>query len=93
MGFTLQTLDGGANSQSGSSASPLSNLDLQYTVGIATNVPTTFISVGSHNQDGTLLGLLDLINFLNEQTNPPQVVVISSGLNEDDISSTVAQYA
>ncbi|KAK0192116.1 family S53 protease-like protein [Armillaria mellea] len=43
--FTLQTLDGGRNVQSASQAGIEANLDIQYTVGVATGVPTFFISV------------------------------------------------
>ncbi|KAI1783842.1 Pro-kumamolisin, activation domain-containing protein [Ganoderma leucocontextum] len=43
--FTLQTLDGGSNTQD-SDAGIEANLDIQYTVGVATGVPTVFISVG-----------------------------------------------
>ena len=31
---------------------PLQNLDIQYTVGVATGVPNTFISVGNDFHDG-----------------------------------------
>jgi tripeptidyl-peptidase-1 len=42
--FTLQTIDGGSNSQTLSQAGVEADLDIQYTVGIATGVPTYFIS-------------------------------------------------
>ncbi|TFK88151.1 subtilisin-like protein [Polyporus arcularius HHB13444] len=57
-------------------------LDIQYTVGIATNVPTTFVSVGNQNQDGDLGGFLDIINFLLDQDAPPLVLTTSFGFNE-----------
>ncbi|RPD61263.1 subtilisin-like protein [Lentinus tigrinus ALCF2SS1-6] len=57
-------------------------LDIQYTVGIATNVPTTFVSVGNRNQDGDLGGFLDIINFLLDQDAPPLVLTTSFGFNE-----------
>lgn len=44
----------------------------QYTVGIATGVPVTFISVGENTQDGSLGGFLDIINALLAEDNPPQ---------------------
>ena len=58
---------------------------------MATNVPTTFISVGSQNRDG-LSGFLDIINFLNGESNPPHVLTTSYGQNENTISSTLAKY-
>ncbi|KAK0441332.1 Pro-kumamolisin, activation domain-containing protein [Armillaria borealis] len=42
--FTVQTLDGGQNPQRANEAGIEANLDIQYTVGIATGVPTIFIS-------------------------------------------------
>ena len=57
-------------------------MDIQYTVGVATNVPTTFISVGDNTQDGDLSGFLDIINFLLAQDEPPLVLTTSFGFNE-----------
>ncbi|TDL17434.1 family S53 protease-like protein [Rickenella mellea] len=88
--FALQTLDGGSNSQSASQAGVEANLDIQYTVGVATGVPTTFISVGNNFQDGDLEGFLDIINFLLGESNPPQVLTTSYGQDESTISSSLA---
>ncbi|THH29754.1 hypothetical protein EUX98_g4430 [Antrodiella citrinella] len=88
--FNLQTLDGGSNSQSPSQASDEANLDIQYTVGLATGVPTTFISVGNNFQDGNLEGFLDIVNFLLGESNPPNVLTTSYGQNENTISSTLS---
>ncbi|KAI0823806.1 family S53 protease [Trametes gibbosa] len=88
--FTLQTLDGGSNSQSGSQAGVEANLDVQYTIGVATGVPTTFISVGDNFQDGDLEGFLDIINFLLDESAPPQVLTTSYGQNENTISPKLA---
>lgn len=90
--FALNTLDGGQNSQNLSVASVTADVTIQYTVGLATGVPTTFISVGSTNQDGALNGFLDIINFLLRQTNPPHVLTTSFGLNEANISPKLAMY-
>ncbi|KAI0628873.1 family S53 protease [Trametes polyzona] len=88
--FTLQTLDGGENDQDPSDAGVEANLDIQYTVGLATGVPTTFISVGDDFQDGDLEGFLDIINFLLGQSSPPQVLTTSYGQNENTISAKLA---
>ena len=61
-------------------------MDIDYTVGLATNVPTTFVSVGNDNQDGNLGGFLDIINFLLDQDTPPTVLTTSYGFNEPDIT-------
>ncbi|KAI0806616.1 family S53 protease [Fomes fomentarius] len=88
--FTLQTLDGGSNSQSGSQAGVEANLDIQYTVGVATGVPTVFISVGEDFQDGDLEGFLDVVNFLLDEDSPPQVITTSYGQDESTISRNLA---
>ncbi|KAI1786392.1 family S53 protease [Ganoderma leucocontextum] len=88
--FTLQTLDGGSNSQD-SDAGIEANLDIQYTVGVATGVPTVFISVGDQFQDGDLEGFLDVVNFLLDEDAPPYVMTTSYGQNENTISRKLAQ--
>ncbi|KAI0823314.1 family S53 protease [Trametes gibbosa] len=88
--FTLQTLDGGQNPQAASEAGVEANLDIQYTIGVATKVPTTFISVGEQFNDGALEGFLDIINFLLGESAPPQVLTTSYGQNENTISRALA---
>lgn len=89
--FTLATLDGGENPQTSSEAGVEANLDIQYTIGVASGVPTTFISVGENFQDGALEGFLDIINFLLAESNPPHVLTTSYGQNENTISRTLAK--
>lgn len=68
------------------------NLDIQYTVGLATNVPVTFIEVGSTFQDGDDQGFLDIINAMLAESNPPQVLTTSYGLNtEADLSRSLTE--
>ena len=71
---------------------PLQNLDIQYTVGLATGVPIDFISVGEDFQDGDLEGFLDVVNFLLDQDTPPYVMTTSYGQNENTISRNLAKY-
>ncbi|KAI0029779.1 family S53 protease [Vararia minispora EC-137] len=85
--FTLQTLDGGSNPQGTTQAGVEANLDVQMTIGLATGVPTVFLSVGA-NQNDNVFGFLDY--FLGE-ANPPSVVTTSYGSNEVDISASVAR--
>ncbi|PBK67922.1 family S53 protease-like protein [Armillaria solidipes] len=87
--FTLQTLDGGQNPQSVNEAGIEANLDIQYTVGIATGVPTIFISVGDSSTDG-VSGFLDLIDALNAEPSPPQVLTTSYGFDETDLPTSIA---
>ncbi|KZV98447.1 family S53 protease [Exidia glandulosa HHB12029] len=88
--FTTQLLDGGSNPQTRSQAGVEANLDIQYTVGIATGVPTQFISVGENFKDGALEGFLDIINALLAESNPPTVLTTSYGQNENTISRSLA---
>ncbi|KIK70212.1 hypothetical protein GYMLUDRAFT_80188 [Collybiopsis luxurians FD-317 M1] len=84
--FTLQTLDGGSNPQGPGNAGIEANLDIQYTVGVATGVPVTFISVGRNDS----IAFLDLIDSINQQDSPPHVLTTSYGFNENDITSALA---
>ncbi|KAI0823344.1 family S53 protease [Trametes gibbosa] len=87
--FTTTTLDGGSNPQQISQAGIEADLDTQYTTGIASGVPITFISVGERNRDG-VNGFLDIINQLLSQNAPPQVLSTSYGFNEPDLPVNVA---
>ncbi|KAJ3551202.1 hypothetical protein NM688_g4844 [Phlebia brevispora] len=88
--FKLTTLDKGQNPQNGRLAGVEGNTDTQYTVGLASGVPVTFISVGPQNSDGDLFGLLDTANYLLSQSNPPHVITTSYGSDEPDISLPLA---
>ena len=67
------------------------NLDVQYTIGVATGVPTFFISVGDDFQDGDLEDFLDVVNFLLDEDAPPSVMTTSYGQNENTISRKLAR--
>ena len=68
------------------------NLDIQYTVGVATEVPVEFISVGIVNTDG-IDGFLDEVNFLINQKTVPTVLTTSYGFDEDSVSENLAKWA
>ncbi|GBE83676.1 Tripeptidyl-peptidase sed3 [Sparassis crispa] len=87
--FSLETLDGGSNPQNFGSAGLEANLDTQYTVGIASYVPITFLSVGSEYHDG-LGGFLDAADFFLAADEPPKTVTTSYGFDEGYISSGLA---
>ncbi|EIM82266.1 family S53 protease [Stereum hirsutum FP-91666 SS1] len=87
--FTLQTLDGGSNPQTASEAGVEANLDIQYTVGIATGVPVSFVSVGEDFNDD-VDGFLDQINLFLGQDVPPTVLSTSYSFNENDLTFSVA---
>lgn len=64
----------------------LQAIDVQWTVGLATDVPVTFISVGGDFLDA----LLDTANFLLGEDSPPQVVSTSYGDDESAVSQKLA---
>ncbi|KAJ7689567.1 subtilisin-like protein [Mycena rosella] len=88
--FMTQKLDDGRNRQNASLAGIEANLDIQYTVGIATNVPISFVSVGNTFEDGGLQGFLDIVNFLLDEDDIPQVMSTSYGNNEANIPPALA---
>ncbi|KAK0431545.1 family S53 protease [Armillaria borealis] len=88
--FTFQSLDGGLNPQGASHAGVEANLDIEYTVGVATGVPTIFISVGDSQPTDSIDSFLALINFLIPEASPPQVLTTSYGFDETDIPPSVA---
>ena len=64
------------------------NLDTQYTVGVATGVPVTFVSVGDDQSDD-VFGFMDIVNHFLSQDQPPNVFTTSYGANEGELSSSV----
>lgn len=84
VGYMLSCFTGGRAEET------LQNLDIQYTVGLASNVPTTFTSVGGAQQD-QVFGFMDIIQFFLNQTAPPQVLTTSYGANESLISPMLVQ--
>lgn len=64
------------------------NLDLQYTVGLATGVPAYFISVGPNSYDGTG-GFLDTAIYVLSNLSDAYVMTTSYNVNEGYISPYV----
>ncbi|KAJ7164726.1 family S53 protease-like protein [Mycena crocata] len=88
--FALRTFDGGVNTQSAARAGIEANLDIEYTVGVASGVPVTFVSGGESFSDGALEGFLDIINNLSQLATVPQVLTTSYG--EDEPDQTAATF-
>ncbi|PIL24838.1 hypothetical protein GSI_12724 [Ganoderma sinense ZZ0214-1] len=82
--FTSVGIDGGSNDQDYPSVSE-GELDIQYTVGMATSVPVTYYFIGYDAQDD-LGGFLDEANLLLGLENPPLVLTTSYGRRENSIS-------
>ena len=89
--FSEFDVDGGENDQNADDAGVEANLDIQYTVGVASDVPVEFISVGEDNSDG-LSGFIDEANaLLNLTSGLPTVLTTSYGFNEDEIPLDLAK--
>ncbi|KAF9034002.1 family S53 protease [Hymenopellis radicata] len=76
------------NPQGTTQAGVEANLDIQYTVGVATGVPVVFISVGDDNTDG-VSGFIDVFDYLTAEDEPPAVISTSYGFNEPELSSSL----
>ncbi|KAJ3813799.1 peptidase S8/S53 domain-containing protein [Lentinula lateritia] len=87
--FILVSVDNGTNPQEEGYASYEASLDVQYTVGIATDVPTDFISVGNIDTD-FFTSLTDLAEYLITADDPPQVVTTSYGVAEGFLTASEA---
>ncbi|KAJ3895532.1 peptidase S8/S53 domain-containing protein [Lentinula edodes] len=87
--FILVSVENGTNPQEEGDASYEASLDVQYTVGIATDVPTDFISVGNIDTD-FFTSLTDLAEYLITADDPPQVVTTSYGVAEGFLTASEA---
>ncbi|KAI0631107.1 family S53 protease-like protein [Trametes polyzona] len=76
--FSLQSINGATDKGTGTLEA---SLDIQYTVGLATNVPTTFVDVAPSGK-GDVQDFLDEINALAAMKNPPLVLTTSFGFDE-----------
>ncbi|OSD07615.1 family S53 protease [Trametes coccinea BRFM310] len=81
--FSVVSVDSGVTTGNGTLEA---SLDIQYTVGIATGVPTTFYSVGNPFAEG----FIDLANFLLGLDELPLVLTTSYGFNENDFIGSEA---
>lgn len=60
---------------------------MQYTVGLASGVPTTFLSVGDED---FATGLLNQATYLNELAVIPGVLSTSYAIDESSVSASMA---
>ncbi|KAF8160093.1 peptidase S8/S53 domain-containing protein [Mycena galopus ATCC 62051] len=90
--FSLLSVDNGENPQGAGDGGVEANLDIQYTLGIATGVPIQFLSAGVQNTtfEDFVQDALDTITFLEGAEDPPTVVSISYGSREDDFGREFA---
>lgn len=71
---------------------PTKDANVEYTVGIAVNVPVTLISVGENNaNEDDLDGFMDLTELLLSESSPQQVLLVAFTFNEVDVPVDLAQ--
>ncbi|KAI0659022.1 subtilisin-like protein [Cubamyces menziesii] len=87
--FSVYGIDGGDNDQNYPSVLE-GELDIQYTVGLATDVPVTYYFIGPNTQDGDLDGFLDEANAILALDKLPQVLTTSYALEESSLSFALA---
>ncbi|KAJ7731311.1 family S53 protease-like protein [Mycena maculata] len=85
--FTLLSTEGGTNPQNLDDAGTEASLDIQYTAGIATEVPLQFLSDGGED---FATSLLDTTTFLDGVASPPTVMTTSYGDSEADFGLSMA---
>ncbi|KZT71792.1 subtilisin-like protein [Daedalea quercina L-15889] len=91
--WTLVTVDNGSDPQGQYDAGIEANLDIQYTIGLATDVPVTFISAGDSyypTDDEFADLLLYTALYMLVPPSPPQVMTTSYGDDEYLISEALA---
>ncbi|KAF7985173.1 hypothetical protein HWV62_7762 [Athelia sp. TMB] len=92
--FALISVANGTNPQKGYDAGIEANLDIQYTTGIASGVPISFVSVGPTDTETDkefFVALQDEANALLTMKTPPTVLTSSYSLNENLISQSLAK--
>ncbi|KAJ6482695.1 subtilisin-like protein [Mycena sanguinolenta] len=91
--FTVQSLDGGLDTQGQFFFENViePNLDTQYTIGLATGVPVTFLTVGNDTTEASFFtSLIDTTTFLASADDPPSTLTTSYGDNESNLGSSLA---
>ncbi|KIJ31371.1 hypothetical protein M422DRAFT_266891, partial [Sphaerobolus stellatus SS14] len=85
--FSFVSVDGGTNHQSPAQAGIIANLGVQYTIGVAGGVPTTFVSVGTA---GGISGVFAAVETFLLSNALPNVTTGFIGINEADIPQSIA---
>ncbi|KIP02046.1 hypothetical protein PHLGIDRAFT_79697 [Phlebiopsis gigantea 11061_1 CR5-6] len=85
--YTVQYVDGGLDPQEVYDAGIEADLDMEYTMGLATGVPVTFLT--SENFDLTS-AMIDTAAVIGNYSKPPSVVTTSYAGDEDGFSESLA---
>ncbi|KAH9839170.1 family S53 protease [Rhodofomes roseus] len=90
--WSLQMSDNGTDPQNSSIPQSETTLDTEYAMSLATDVATTFVSVGDipETADDFLDYLLDGAYYMLNLTDVPQTVTTSYGLDENLVSEKLA---
>ncbi|KAJ7466441.1 subtilisin-like protein [Mycena latifolia] len=86
--FSVALLNGAQNLQDNSGGLE-GQLDIQYTVGVAGDVPTTYV-LDENDSGDAVTSYMDTINWLLSQQNPPTVFTTSYGNEEADLTQSAA---
>lgn len=91
--FSTVSVNGGINNQTLSKAGVEANLDIQYTVGLASGVPTSFVTVGPQIANTTEFyhTLQDEANYILKMDKPPTVLTSSYSNLESSLSRSFAR--
>ncbi|KAJ7800966.1 peptidase S8/S53 domain-containing protein [Mycena olivaceomarginata] len=85
--FNVALLNGAQNLQDNSGGLE-GQIDIQYTVGVAGNVPTTYVLDEATGDAAT--SYMDTINWLLSQEDPPTVFTTSYANEESDLTQSVS---
>ncbi|KAJ7723451.1 family S53 protease [Mycena maculata] len=85
--FSVTLLNGAQNLQDNSGGLE-GQIDIQYTVGVAGNVPTTYL-LDQSNSDAAI-SYMDTINWLLSQEDPPTVFTTSYANEEAELTQSAA---
>ncbi|KAG0092717.1 hypothetical protein BGZ93_000773 [Podila epicladia] len=85
--FNEVTLGGSGNNQNVPKVALVANLNVQYTIGLASGVPTTYYAVGGNFIDG----LKDLSSHLLSLDDPPSVLILTHSMDEKDVGAKTAK--
>ncbi|KZP03065.1 hypothetical protein FIBSPDRAFT_905300 [Athelia psychrophila] len=88
---TIDLIDNGTSPQGPGLNASEASLDIQYTVGLASNVPVTFISAGRLNSTDLPGVFFDIAHYLTAMENPPHVLSTSYTLNESLFDAPAAR--
>lgn len=69
----------------------MQDFDIQYSVGLATGVPATLLTSANKSRGIILQDLMDMVDFLLAQEEPPLVVTTSYLFTEADVGNELAQ--